>query len=579
MKINKLIGLGLILLCGLVSCVDDKYDFDNIDATIELETDLVAPLAYSTVKVMDLLGSDSLKGMQIELKGDTMYIVKRDSQHMGNELINQLKVLPSGRFDLEVPLSLISEFEDKYADFNHDFDIEFNVNTNENERLDSILMGRSNIDINISFPKRMLEGSYIQLNFNPAELELNPNLYPGNFIRINLENVTEEHPYVNEKINLYGAVLKLCGKGKITFNVEGEVFTEEEMSLLNIFAIHMDCTHMIPHLTYLNIRNKRDIVERVKEIDFGYTEDFYFSDAFLPFYDPAIFMTCHNNIGVPARYYLDYVEGECSATGEVVKADFGGDNPDTTSIYIESPIYEEIKGMSREELLNFNVDKLTKNSHLTLNREFGRTDRLFKIKVDKLRYKYRIRSVEEDRSNVHFFFQNSYMELTEVTELPLWFEGDSEDMDKNFYFHRTDTMAINSEAIELNGIEISEDTKGVLKFNYKNHFPVGVKANLKFIDEYGYEVMKSCAQEFLIEAAEVDENGAVISPVVPEEMLMLSLTYKQLNELLTKVKNIVIDYRLENEKHKNVMLESTDWLDVKVMFHIAGGVVMNPQDM
>ena len=76
----------------------------------------------------------------------------------------------------------------------------------------------------------------------------------------------------------------------------------------------------------MNIGNARDIVENVKEIDFDYANDIYEAGMNLPFYDPEILMTCLNNIGVPARYYIDYVEGISTSTGEVVKAKFGEDD-------------------------------------------------------------------------------------------------------------------------------------------------------------------------------------------------------------------------------------------------------------
>lgn len=570
----------LLLVFGLASCVDDRYNFDNLDSTIELGTDLVGPLAYSDIDVVDILGSNSIKDLDIEIAGDTMYIVRRDSQHLGNDLIGELKVLPQGRFDLEVPIDLLDNIEETSASFSRDFEIKFNVNTDTNDRLDSILMGHSNIDVGISFPKKMIEGSYLRINFKPDELLLNPELYPENSIYIDLNNYegSENSYFIYDTIDLYGAMLKLSGRDRISINIEGIVNTTEEINLENKFGIHLDCTHMVPHLTYMNIGNERDIVEKIKEVEFGYTNDFYFSDAFLPFYNPEIYMTCYNNIGVPARYYLDCVEGYSSTTGEVVKADFGGPNPDTTSIYIEAPSFEEIKGLSNKELLEYDVRNLTKQTNLILNREFGHTDRLFKIKVDKLKYKYRIRSVEKDRNNVHFFFQNSFMELTEVTKLPLWFEGDEENPEKNFYYHRTDTMSIETDLLALDGYEITEGTKGILKFNYINHLPIGAKAKLKFIDENGNELIESCTQEFLIKAAQVNEMGEVSVPSEPEEMLMISLNYTELKEFLSQVTDIVIDYRLENENHKNVMLHTTDWLNVKVMFHLSGSVIMNPQE-
>ena len=577
MRIKKLVYIALILF-GLVSCVDDKYSFDNLDPTMELDANIVGPLGYSSLKIVDVLNTDSLGDLEIYIKGDTMYLQMADSQYLGNELIDQLQVLPSTSFSLHVPVGLLSLLEPTEAEINYDLELKFpNINTNENERLDSILMGESNIDVLINFPKKMKKGSHVKLTFNEDELYLNPDIYPDNAIEIDLENIDEEHPMIDTHINLYGSMLRLSGQDKIHINFTGYVSTDKDMDISNVFDITLDCTHMKPHITFMNIGNARDIVENVKEIDFDYAQDIYDAGMNLPFYDPEILMTCLNNIGVPARYYIDYVEGISTSTGEVVKAKFGED--DFTSIVLNTPSYDEIKDLTHEELLNFNTNQLTKFSELLLNREYGHTDRLFKIKVDKLRYKYRIRSEETDRSKVHFFFYDSDIETKEVTKLPLWFEGDEENPEKNFRLSRQDTVNLNIEALSLQGTTITEKTKGILKFYYKNHLPLGVDAKVKFIDKDGNDIILSSEKEFLIESGEVDEYGNVIKEKEPKEMLMLVLTYSDMQKLFSDEVRVVLDYKLENEKHKNVFLKSTDWLDLKIMFHIDGSVILNPTEM
>lgn len=574
MKIKTLIFLVLAIF-GFVSCVDNKYNFDNLDTTVELETELVGPLAYSKLNIVDVLSIDSLGEFEININGDTLIIMKQDSQYLGNDLIDQLQVLPSTTFNLNVPVGLLSLLEPTEAEINYDLKLDFpNINTNENERLDSILMGESNIDVRIKFPKKMKEGSFLKLTFNEDELLLNPEIYPENAITIDLTNVDEEHPLVETHINLYGTMLRLSGKNNIHINFTGFVSTVKDMDISNVFEITLDCSHMIPHVTFINIGNARDIVEKEKEIEFDYAQDVYEAGLNLPFYDPEIFMTCHNNIGVPARYYIDYVEGICSSTGEVVRAEFDGE--DGMSIVLNTPSYDEIKGLSHQELLNYDVTKLTKYTELTLDRENGHTDRLFKIKVDKLRYKYRIRSEETDRSKVHFFFYNSDIKTKEVTKLPLWFEGDEENPDKNFRLTRQDTVALSVGSLSmLQEATISENSKAILKFYYKNHLPLGVDAKLKFIDSQDKEIILSSAKEYKIKAGEVDALGNVIKESEPEEMLMLVLPYTDLQKLLAEPIRVAFEYKLENENHKNVFIKSTDWLDLKIMFHITAAATFD----
>lgn len=577
MKLKTLACIALIVI-GLISCIDNQYHFDNLDTTMEVDTELVGPLAHSKMNIVDILNVDSLGELEININGDTLYLVKKDSQYLGNDLIDQLQVLPSTIFNMNIPVGLLSLIQPTEAEINYDLKLDFpNINTNENERLDSILMGESNIDVRINFPKKMKEGSFLKLTFNKEEVLLNPEIYPENSIEIDLTNIDELHPLIETHVNLYGAMLRFNGKNSLHINFTGYVSTDRDMDISNVFDITLDCSRMRPHVTFINIGDARDIVTKENEINFDYAQDVYEAGMNLPFYDPEIFMTCHNNIGLPARYCIDYVEGICSSTGEVEVAYFK--DSESMSIVLNTPSYEDIKGLTHKELLNFDVKKLTRYSELTLNRENGGTDKLFKIKVDKLRYKYRIRSVEKDRSNVHYFFYNSDIQTKEITKLPLWFEGNEYNLDKNFRLTRKDTVELGFGSLSiLERTEISESSKAVFKFYYKNHLPLGVDAKLKFLDGEGNEILLATEKEFVIKSGEVDELGNVIKETEPEEMLMLVLPYSDLEKVMNKQIKIAFEYKLENENHKNIFLKSTDWLDLKIMFHITASATFDPKD-
>ena len=576
MKVKTLFCIVLILI-GLISCIDDKYDLDNLDTTMKLNTELVGPLAYSKLNILDVLNVDSLGELEININGDTMYLVKRDSQYLGNDLIDQLQVLPSEEFNMQVPVGILSMTHPTEAEVNENVRLDFqNINTNENERLDSILMDESNIDVEIYFPKKMKEGSYLKITFKEEELLLNPEIYPDNSIVVDLENIDEEHPLVETYINLYGAMLRFNGNNSININFTGYVSTDSDMEVSNVFQITLDCSHMKPRITFINIGNARDLVVKEKEIDFDYAQDVYASGLNLPFYDPEIFMTCHNNIGVPARYTIEYVEGISSSTGQTVRADFNGS--ESVSYVLNTPNYDEISDLSHQELLGYDVSQLTKYTELILDRENGRTDKLFKIKVDKLRYKYHIRSEETDRSKVHFFFHDSDIETKEITKLPLWFEGNTEDPDNNFKLTRKDTVALSFSSLSiLEDATVAEGSKAILKFYYKNHLPLDVEAKLKFIDSEDNEIILTVSKEYVIKSGEVDEFGNVIKESEPEEMLMLPLSYKDLQQVLSKQVRVAFEYKLENKEHKNVFLKSTDWLDLKIMFHTTLSATLDPK--
>ena len=89
------------------------------------------------------------------------------------------------------------------------------------------------------------------------------------------------------------------------------------------------------------------------------------------------------------------------------------------------------------------------------------------------------------------------------------------------------------------------------------------------------EIILSSAKEYKIKAGEVDALGNVIKETEPEEMLMLVLPYADLQKLLAEPIRVAFEYKLENENHKNVFIKSTDWLDLKIMFHITASATFD----
>ena len=563
-----LLCLPLGLMCLLSACVDRNYDIDDLDSTIKVDTELVAPLAYSKLKINDLL-TDSLSGMQLVVEGEEMYLLYTDSQYMGNELIDQLKVLPKGSFDFQV--SAGEELPDVMitsGEIDLDYTITFpELNTNENERLDSILFDQCDAKILIDVTMPLADDSYIDFVFPEDAIVLDPTVYPNNTVRV---PITEQH--TEASLNLYKAMLYLNGQNKVTFHVHGFIHSTEPFESGNKIDIVVDLDHLMPYITYMNIGTARDIYEGEKIIDFNYTSDFQQEDAFFPFFDPQIKMSCVNNIGVPVRYYIDYVEAIDTRTGETVRADFGGPDPDTTSMVVRTPSYDAIKGLSHEELVNFDLSSIICQSDTVFDREYGHTDRLFKINPNKLRYHYRIRSVDDNKDNVHYFFQKSDMVLKENTKLPLWFEGDP-DPDKNFHISRTDSVLLMEEPADIGSLDFTPNTEVVLNLSYKNYLPVGVQGTIQYLDYNDHLIMPEANQTFRIVAAEVGADGYVKESTDKDNAIQIAFDYNSARALLTQVRTLLITYRLANDELKTIRLRTSDWLELKANIYFDGAII------
>ena len=563
-----LLCLPLGLMCLLSACVDRNYDIDDLDSTIKVDTELVAPLAYSKLKINDLL-TDSLSGMQLVVEGEEMYLLYTDSQYMGNELIDQLKVLPKGQSEFQLlagedlPGTLITSGE-----ISQDYTIEFSdLNTNPNERLDSILFDDCLVYVAIDVSMPLADDSYIDFIFPDEVLSLDKTRYPDNTMRV---PITQAH--TEASLSLYKAMLRLNGSNQVKINVHGYIHASEPFQSGDKIDVTIDFDHVMPHLTYMNIGTARDIYEGEKIIDFNYTKDFQQEDSFFPFFDPQIKMSCVNNIGVPVRYYIDYVEAIDTRTGEKVRADFGGPDPDTTSMVVKTPSYDAIKGLSHEELMNFDLSSIICQSDTVFDREYGHTDRLFKINPNKLRYHYRIRSVDDNKDNVHYFFQKSDMKLKENTKLPLWFEGDP-DPDKNFHISRTDSVLLMEEPADIGSLDFTPNTEVVLNLSYKNYLPVGVQGTIQYLDYNDHLIMPEANQTFRIVAAEVGADGYVKESTDKDNAIQIAFDYNSARALLTQVRTLLITYRLANDELKTIRLRTSDWLELKANIYFDGAII------
>lgn len=560
--------LPLGLMCLLSACVDRNYDIDDLDSTIKVDTELVAPLAYSKLKINDLL-TDSLSGMQLVVEGEEMYLLYTDSQYMGNELIDQLKVLPKGKSEFQLlagedlPGTLITSGE-----ISQDYTIEFSdLNTNPNERLDSILFDDCLVDVAIDVSMPLADDSYIDFIFPDEVLSLDKTRYPENTMRV---PITQAH--TEASLSLYKAMLRLNGSNHVKINVHGYIHASEPFQSGDKIDVAIDFNHVMPHLTYMNIGTARDIYEGEKIIDFNYTKDFQQEDAFFPFFDPQIKMSCVNNIGVPVRYYIDYVEAIDTRTGETVRADFGGEITDTTSMVVNTPSYDAIEGLSLDELMNFDLSSIVCQSDTVFDREYGHTDRLFKINPNKLKYHYRIRSIDDDPTHVHYFFQKSDMVLKENTKLPLWFEGDP-DPDKNFHISRTDSVLLMEEPADIGSLDFTPNTEVVLNLSYKNYLPVGVQGTIQYLDYNDHLIMPEANQTFGIVAAEVGADGYVKESTDKENAIQIAFDYNSARALLTQVRTLLITYRLANDELKTIRLRTSDWLELKANIYFDGAII------
>lgn len=575
-KFSHLLPLFVIASLAVTSCVNREYKLlGEIDTTIGSEMTLVGPIGHTKTKLFEVL-PDSFHSFAFKYDGEDVYLARQDSEYLGNEIIGHLKMLPKGQFLVEANLN-INPADEKRGTFDVVYDFVFDdINTNPNERLDSILLKNgNNVSLHVSSDCKgqLLEGSYAELSFERKDAVLNPDMYPDNKQRINLKGTP-----VDANLDLGNAMIKFNGTKGFAIKIAGDVVATENIPANAKVYVTVNLNNLQPRVTYGYLGPDRIIYETTKRIKFAYTRDLEGGDYFLPFYNPQIFLRGRNTIGIPAGYELDYVKLMNSATGEEVYAEFNGSK--STSFTLNYPLIDDIKGLSFSELQSFDTKSLLKNTDFELNREYGHTDRLFQIKGDYLEYHYKIRPLDTDGKGVAYFFDDSDIDMVFDTKLVCKFAGNKDDEGKNFNIDRYDTLHINFDDLRVGdtgGVTLTDGIMARIRIRFVNHLPVDANADYWFYDAAYNEIMPELKGQLAIPAAPSDANGLVTADS-KENYAYIKLTYKQWKELNDKCKGIIFKYKVINKDLKDIWFKRNDWLEATADLWAKGYITYNAKN-
>ncbi len=556
-----------ILPFFFTSCVDDFYKLDNVNTDTEVGMTLVGPIGHSNIKLSDIL-PDSISRFKIFIENDSIFFVLKDTVDFGNAFINDIK-MPKGTFYKDLALGESTGINTDTAVFDYTLPFQFDINTNPNEILDSVLFKSSDITLKMNSVFDFVDNSTLEVIFDPTQLKLNPSLYPDNKIIINLHSGLIEQP-----LNLEGAKLYFPNRANtINIRFKGDVTTSTQFVEGTPLSVELDFNSMKPRVAYGYIGQDRDIWGDEILRDFDFTQSLQGSNFFLPFHNPQIYITSVSSIGIPAEYTLDYVKASDTRTGETVYADFNGQP--TTSFVLNYPKFAEIKNLTNQQLLNFNTSTLDKQTTKLFDKDYGATNRLFQIKANKLAYKFRVKTVADAQAPVHFFFDDSKMYLLITTKFQVNFDG-SEDPEKNFFVNLKDTMKL---GIDSSDVDVSDFEKvtAEIKLNYQNSLPIGADVTLKFLNDSDEEVTHDgevFRQQYTIEPAPVDAEGKVLTPF-PSTIIRIKITGKQMKNFVLGASKMAFEYSMAGNDGKNVQIMAKDWLDLKASFYVAGEVTLN----
>ncbi|MBP5259344.1 MAG: hypothetical protein J6Z12_01745 [Paludibacteraceae bacterium] len=555
----------LPLLGSLGSCINRDYDISDIDTTIGLNTKLIAPVVHTHVTLGEAL-PETWGKFTFEFVGNDVYMVQNDTVNIGQDLVADMDMFPSSDYTEDLSI-IIPAHVGKEADIDQVSVITFDdVNTASNERLDSILCKSGTMRVTFSSTLTdLIEPSHVWIEFPDGGIELNRELYPEGRAWFSLAGLQDA------VLDLNGAVLHLNGTNTVNVHFQGKCFSNTDMTEGSIINIKIYFEDIPGRVYYGNVGTGRDLYGASRTVSFSYTNDMEGKTYFLPFYNPEITVEAVNNIGVPVKYYVDEMKAYRKGQTDTVWALFNGSK--ATDFVLNTPAYSEIAGTPRASLISMNSETLNKETSLAFNRDNGGTQQLFMINPDRLEYHYRVRSIDDNPANVHYFFNDADIELGVHMRFALAFEGHPEmGKEKNFFISQRDTTDFSGDAIDLGDITVTDTTYAILKMEYVNFLPVTATAQAVFTDEH-YQPIVTVAP-FEIQGAPLGEDGYVKAPT-DTTTIWRRLTYKELDRLMREGAYTLYEYNMANEDKKTFRCHKLDWLEGKISIYLEGGVVIN----
>jgi hypothetical protein len=560
---NTLLAIIFTMAFLLSSCIDERYDFESLDTSIGVDMALVGPIGSSKIVLSTVL-PESVEGLGLLVEDEKIYIVMYDTVDFGSTFIDDIKV-PKGQYTKHIPVIDSDLLPTNNVNVDVNVEYEFDINTNPNERIDTIIFNNdTHLAFSFSSTYDYTSNAKMEIIFNPNEVILNPALYPNNKVEIMLQTGT-----IVTDIDFSGAKFYFPNSSK-KINIRYKANVETNTPFVpgtSPIDVDLDFEAAIPRIVYGYIGQDRDIWGGEIVRDFDFTSLFQGVDFFLPFYNPEIYITAQSNIGIPAQYTLDWVKAKDKTTNEVVSADFEG-SP-STSFVLNYPVYSEIEGKSLTQLLSMDTRLLDKEHTKLFDREYGATNRLFQINANELSYKFSVRTVADPTAPVHYFFNDSKMSLFIQAKMELNFEGNN-DPAKSFFVQSQDTLGfVFSDYIDTEFLDNVDEVVAKIKLDYKNALPIGANATIRFLDENNQEVEYNGSylrKEYDIVPAQVKNDGSVLNPL-PNKSMIISFTGDDVKNYLKHTKKLAFDYTVKGNDTKNILIQASDWLEVKASFY------------
>jgi hypothetical protein len=502
--------LPIVLIAALIaaswSCSRfEAFRLDDLDTEMEFKPGIIAPLAYGSFNLQDVLEAIDTTGFVSQTEDSLLFIYYTDSAY---------SVLASDIVDLpdKVADEIYIDTDIEIADWNTLLDgqsltftkvkkLEFEIEAND--KIDSIRLKEGNLNMLVTSEFR-----------HAGELTItSSHIYDSNGDSLNLTfaisqidgmfNSDEDYPmagytlYIQEdagmafiRINYNLTLIKEAGNG---------IAADETADIKTSFE-GMDFSHVYGFVADREVLD----VEQTLNLDFF---DIASSLKDITLKAPEFNLHVANSYGIPMEIDLSQIVARSTIAGTTMPLVFNHDSLKTFNV--KAPKVEEL-GQTVNSIHYINGD----NSNL---------EEILSSSPNKLDFDIIANTGTIPGSGIqNFLLDTSKMDIVIEVVLPMWLKTGG------FALENYSDMDIGAIIGDLNFIDSAKIT-----MNYTNEFPLEVRLQGYFLDSDSLvlDSLFSDGSDALVEAAQVDENGVIVRDLLFEETFEVGMTGEQMANL------------------------------------------------
>ena len=548
------LGVGLLSLACLNSCVDDSYDLDNMSDDIYIPIEQVVPIGHSVINAGDLLKEVEIDGLhsaedgliyfqydtitRIDLNPFRFSLDEHSSKHLLSELLdvdrfNEFKVL---QYIPSVDLSAGAELP-----------IVFDDESGEGE-IDTIVINHADVDFKIN--------SNIPGINDKMMLIVDTRDYPG--CDYTWDNVHKKGTvtFNNSKLDLTKSqTIPFKCTIKITDNVPFELQEDSYIEIvtnLNWMRYDRICGFMKAKETQIETNSLS--IDLFNEEDMSYN---------IKFTDPHLRINITSNAGVPIDASIEELKAR-KIDGSSVDGLFNGNKKYPLHLSASNVVGKEVLALKEEfDAQNCNVADLLNSSPDTLDVTNGFLINGPKLSADQKPY---------------FILDSTYVNLGLTAYIPFWLNKGSNIIQRDTLDEELFDALVDYEESDF------EVDSAIIYLEVNNKMPLKVNVVATFLEDdslasnyadsiYVYKEIKNPKLRKTIDVKAAPVLPQTHKVYAPQSSRVAIYADKSMVKDLKRTKKILLTYTIDvPDSSESVILNTYNTIEAKGYVSIKGAV-------